>query len=88
MANMRMRKVENKKQMENLVDEYVTMGYKIKSMGENTTKVEKVNNGSAIGHIVIFLLFGWWTLLLANLLYLIFARTGNDEVVVKVEPTN
>lgn len=32
------------------------------------------NNSTTTGHLLIFLLFGWWTLGLANLLYHLLAK--------------
>jgi hypothetical protein len=31
--------------------------------------VMRKNTASALGHLVVFIIFGWWTLGLANLIY-------------------
>lgn len=82
----RIRRVNNRNQMENVVDDYVTLGYKVESRGENSVKLkEKKDWGSLSGHIIILLLTVWWTLGIGNLIYALIKHYGGEEVVVKQE---
>ena len=70
--------------MEEVVDEYITKGYDVKARGKTTVRVKKSNYGSLGQQIVVFLFFGWWTFLVANLLYALYKNSRGDEVLVKV----
>ena len=79
----RIRRVDTKKQMDSLVDDFVTQGYSIVSQGENTTLVKKKSGNRVLYHVLL-LVFCWWTFGIANLIYfLVSGKT--DEVMVKVE---
>ena len=82
---MRIRKVGNHREFENIVDEYITQGYSVKSMGESTAKLKKADYGGLVAHIIIFLIFGWWTIFIANLLYAGYCYSKGDEVLIKIE---
>jgi abortive infection bacteriophage resistance protein len=81
---VRIRKVDTQNQMEELIDEYITQGYKVEDRGQATAKLKKVQYGSLVGHILIFIVFGWWTFLLANILYLIYSYMSGEEVLLKI----
>jgi hypothetical protein len=81
---MRIRNVESKREFESAVDEYITRGYSVKSLGEDTAKLKDAQYGGIIAHLVIFVLFGWWTLFVANVLYAAFSYSRGDEVLVKM----
>lgn len=83
----RIRKVENKNQLENVVDDYVTLGYKVSSRGENTVRlIEEKGWGSFGAHIITFLLTVWWTLGIGNLIYALAKHYMSREVImVKVK---
>ena len=81
---MRIRHVENRKEMEKVVDDYITTGYKITNQGERTTKMKKTEYGGIIAHIFIFLVFGWWTFFVANILYAIYKYSSGEEVLIKI----
>lgn len=82
----RIRRVENRSQMESVVDDFVTLGYKVESRGENSVKLkEKKGWGSLSGHLIIVLLTLWWTLGIGNLIYGLVKHYGGEEVVVKQE---
>lgn len=83
MAVSRIRKVETKKQMDSLVDDYVTQGYTIASQGAGTTLVVKKAGNRPVIHIVLAVCF-WWTLFFPNFLYWLLSRK-KDEILVKVE---
>jgi len=53
-----------------VIDDYITQGYDVKSRGEASARLHESDYGTVVAHILIFVFFGWWTLGLANLLYL------------------
>ncbi len=69
----RVRTVVNKREMENIIDEYSILGYEIKERGNRFCMVQKNSYGGALGHIVVFILTVGLTFGLGNLLYGIFA---------------
>lgn len=85
---MRIRKVQNQKEFESVIDEYITQGYSTKSRGEESAKLKKADYGGLVAHIIIFLIFGWWTFFIANLLYAGYCYSKGDEVLVKVGEEN
>lgn len=80
----RIRRTDNRKEYERVIDDYITQGYKVKSRGEESTRLRESNYGSIVAHILIFIIFGWWTLGLANLLYLAYKYWTSEEVIVKI----
>lgn len=56
MAAPRLRKVMTKKEMDNLIDDYVTQGYEILEQGERSALVRKVSWGTVGGHVLWALL--------------------------------
>ena len=81
---MRIRKVQNQKEFESSIDEYITRGYSVKSRGEDSAKLKDVQYGGIVAHLVIFLLFGWWTLFIANIVYAGYIYSKGDEVLLKI----
>ena len=47
---------------------YIAAGWKIKEETENSYILVR-NKATFIGHLLILVIFGWWTLLLPNLVY-------------------
>ena len=84
MATQRIRHAKSVREAEQMRDEFVTLGYKVESTGENTTVVKKSTWGSAPGHIGVALFTIWWTLGLGNLVYALIAHKS-DEVLIKVD---
>jgi len=82
---MRIRKVEDDKELEKAVDKYITNDYKVKSRDEGTVKVKKKDSGGIGTHLLIFLFLGLYTLLIPNLLYVLYRYSKSDEVLIKVE---
>jgi hypothetical protein len=79
----RIRRVENNNQMENVVDDYVTLGYKVESRGQNSVKLkEKKGWGSLSGHVIIILLT-FWSFGIGNLIYALIKHYGGEKIVVK-----
>ena len=82
---MRLRRAQTTQEMERVVDDLITQGYKVKSRGERSVKMKHEEYGSLMAHIIIFILFGWWTLLIANVLYAAYKYVTGDEVLVQLE---
>lgn len=84
MGSQRIRKVKSRKELDEMVDDFVTQGYGIVSEGTHTVQLKKRSWGSVAGHILCLIIFGWWTLGLANLIYALVAHSGGEQVLVKI----
>ena len=82
-ATVRIRRVKSKRELEEIRDDFITQGYKIKAEGNTSTVVEKKFNGSTGGHIGVALFTVWWTLGIGNLIYWLIVRKA-DEVMIKI----
>ena len=85
MAAPRLRRVSSKREMENLVDDYLTQGYEILNQGELSAMVRKKTWGSVGGHVLWALLTGWFSLGGGNLVYAVVAHYTAEQVMVKVD---
>ena len=81
----RIRRVDDKREMERVIDDYITQGYQVKSQGERSARVKDKDWGSALGHIIVAALTIWWTLGLGNVGYAAYKRYTADEVTIKVD---
>lgn len=81
----RVRRVENRQEMERSIDEFITRGYRLKSQGERSAKLKDRDWGEAEVHVIIALLSAWWTFGLSNVLYALYRYVNADEVLIKVE---
>jgi len=84
-GNMRIRKVQNKREFENVIDEFITIGYTLQSRGEDNAKLKKKEYGGLIAHILIALFTIWWTLGIVNIIYAYYKYKKGDEVLVKLD---
>ncbi|MCP3033314.1 hypothetical protein LF817_18470 [Halobacillus sp. A1] len=85
MALDRIRRVGSIKEMENVTDDYITMGYQILSRGEKSIRIRQHGGwGSAGGHIITALLSLWWTFGVGNLLYALYTRYSGEKVLIKL----
>lgn len=82
----RIRRVDTQKEMEQVIDDFITQGYKVKSRGEQSTMMKEKDYGSGGVHLIVLIFLGWWTLGIANAIYLAYAYFTADEVQIKVEP--
>ena len=82
MAN-RVRRCENQQEFERVIDDYITTGYEIQSKGQNNALL--IKKGKHDKHGLIFLLTGWWTLGIGNLIYALIPVKNEDEVLVKFD---
>ncbi|MHC3438233.1 hypothetical protein ACYJ1Y_09035 [Natrialbaceae archaeon A-gly3] len=80
----RIRRVEDTQEFERVIDDYITQGYKVQSRGEHSAKLKQKDYGSIVAHILIFIVFGWWTLGVANALYLAYKYFSGESVTVKI----
>lgn len=80
----RIRRVDDQKEMDKVIDDFITQGYKVKSRGERSAMMKEKNYGSVGIHIII-LIFTFWTFGIANAIYLAYAYFSADEVQIKVE---
>lgn len=81
----RIRRVDDQKELERTIDDFVTRGYKIKTQGERSARLKKHTWGSGSGHLVVAALTIWWTLGIGNVAYAIYKNQTAEEVEVKVE---
>ena len=86
MAASRIRRVSTRKEFEQLIDDFITTGYKIKTQGENNALL--VKPGKHNKHGLVALLTVWWTFGLGNLIYALIPVKNEDEVLVKLEESN
>jgi hypothetical protein len=79
----RIRRVDNSKEMERVVDDFITQGYKAKSRGEESARLIKYEPKDK--HLLVALLTIWWTFGLGNLLYAVLPSKVDDDVLVRIE---
>ncbi|EIC23401.1 hypothetical protein [Thiorhodovibrio frisius] len=73
------------KEMENLIDDYVTQGYEILEQSERNAMVRKKTWGSGGGHVLWAVLTVWWTIGIGNVIYALIAHYGAEKVMLKVD---
>lgn len=81
----RVRRVEDKREMEKVIDDFVTQGYNIKNQGERSTLMKKKTWGTGGMHVVVALLTIWWTFGIGNATYAIYKYMTAEEVQIKVD---
>ncbi len=84
MPTSRIRKARTERDYEEIIDELITQGYKIESQGASSTQLMKAAYGGVVSHILIFIIFGWWTIFVANIIWLAYNYYAHsDRVLVK-----
>jgi len=81
----RVRRVDDKREMEQVTEDFLTRGYKVKSEAQRSTMLKKHTWGSGTGHIVVAVLTIWWTLGIGNAVYAIYKNRTAEEVQIKIE---
>lgn len=81
----RIRRVEDEKEMDQVIDDFITQGYKVKSRGEQSAMMKEKDFGSGGMHLLILIFLGWWTLGIANAIFAAYKYFTADEVQVKIE---
>ncbi len=85
MAVERVRRTATRKEADVVMDDYMSMGYKIKNEGDSVILLRKRTFGNVIWHIVIAFFIGWWLLFVPNLAYALIAYyAGGDQVMIKI----
>lgn len=88
MVNTRIRKARSEREYEEVIDEYITTGYKVQDRGQKTAQLMDAKYGSVLSHIVIFI-FTFWTFCIANVLWAVYNYYSNsDKVLVKLVDEN
>lgn len=85
MSAPRIRRVASQREMENLLDDYITQGYEVITQGQKSTLVRKKSWGSVAGHIFVALLTVWFLLGLGNVGYALVAHYTAEQVMIKIE---
>lgn len=81
----RIRRVDDEKEMDKVIDDFITQGYKVKSRGEQSAMMKEKDFGSGGMHLIILIFLGWWTIGIANAVYAAYKYFGADEVQIKIE---
>lgn len=81
----RIRRGDDQRDMERVIDDFITQGYKIKNQGERTTLMKKKTWGSGGMHLIVAALTIWWTLGIGNIVYAIYKHMTAEEVQIKVD---
>ena len=81
----RIRRVDDEREMERVIDDFITQGYKVKSRGQRSTMMKKKDFGSGGMHLLVLVFLGWWTLGIANAIYAAYKYFTADEVNIKVD---
>src|SRR5665647_356269 len=90
MASPRIREVQDKQEMQRVVDDFMTQGYTIKDQGMDTTLLKKKSWGSAAGVIVSIILGGIVAIFTVGLglliipAYMIYAHYSAPEVLIRI----
>ena len=85
MAAPRLRRVSSKKELDNLIDDYITQRYAVVSQGEANALLKKKTWGSGSGHMLCLLLTVWFTFGIGNAIHAIFANQTAEEVLLNLE---
>lgn len=80
MVTARIRKFHSKVEMDRTLDEYITMGYRVREQGENTILVRKHDNGNIIVILVLLCCF-----VVPAILYVLYKRTHADTILMKID---
>ncbi len=77
---------QTKKGFDNRVEDKQTEGYEMQSNTGTQAILEKRTHGTAINHIIWFVLTFWWTLGIVNIMYLVFSYyVRKKTIVVRIE---
>ena len=85
MAATRIRKVRDREQLDTLIDDYITQGYKVTEEGGRTVMLQKGGWGEPLWHLIWAAVTVWWTCGLGNLGYAIYAHANGPKVLLKIE---
>lgn len=77
----RTRTVTSDRARERTVDEFVRDGYAIIREDDGRTVVRRRDHGGLLAHAALFVLVGWWTFGLANVVYATWRRKKSVDTV-------
>ena len=80
----RIRRCDNRKEFERLIDDFITQGYTVVSRGDSSASLAKYKKKE---HLKVLFLTGWWTFGIGNLVYAFMKPKVEDEVLVRIETT-
>ena len=78
----RIRRVSNQKELDAIVDDFVTSGYSVVARSETNARV--VKKAKKDKHLLVFLLTVWFTAGIGNLIYALIPAKIEDEVTIKI----
>lgn len=81
----RVRRVSDRRELEHLVDEYITRGYRVVSRDDGSTRLKERDWGDGGSHLLLLLLTAWWSFGLLNGLYAVYRYSTAEEIVVTIE---
>jgi hypothetical protein len=94
LVSPRIREVDNKEEMQRVIDDFMTQGYGIKEEGTATALLKKKTWGSAAGIIVSLILmfvvgivtifYGFLVSWLIPVIYVIYAHYNAPEVLLRI----
>lgn len=84
MTTYRLRRAKTADHLDDLVEEYLMLRYKIVGWSPYSCALERRGWGSVPGHVLCAALTAWWTCLFGNLLYAFVAYFMPERVVIKV----
>lgn len=80
----RIRHARDQRDLEHIVDEFVTQGYEVENRGQRSAVVEEQKGWGSLGVHVILFLTTWWVLWVPNLVYAVVKHSGAETVHIKV----
>lgn len=81
MATNRIRRTSSVKEFEQVIDDFITTGYQVKTRGEKNALLVKKKSKK---HLKVFFLTFWFTGGIGNLIYALIPAKTEDEVLVKL----
>lgn len=86
MSNVNVKRV-TKDKLDSEIEDKTVEGWVLQNRGDNLAIMKKAGGwGSGMGHLIVFIFLGWWTLLVGNLAYALYAHyMQTSELHIKVE---
>lgn len=81
----RVRRVADRREMDECVEEFIFRGYKVVSRGESRTRLKERDWGDPGAHLLLAALSAWWTFGLSNVLYAVYRYATSEEVLVVLD---
>lgn len=75
--------------IEQEIDDAKVEGWELKRREGDRAIMIRRRKGSLVAHIILFIFFGWWTLGLANIAYLLYKYFADvDRRVIRVDDSD